>query len=122
MAFQITEVQKALKGVDYPASKDELADHAERNGADRELGDALRGMARAHSTHQGALRVLQAAVDRAAAPGHPQCVAGVDDAGRGRPGGGPRPEARPGHRGAADQPQGRAPDRRRRPGPGGRLA
>lgn len=28
MAFQITEVQKALKGVDYPASKDELADHA----------------------------------------------------------------------------------------------
>ena len=25
MAFQITEVQKSLKGVDYPASKDELA-------------------------------------------------------------------------------------------------
>jgi hypothetical protein len=67
MAFPITEVQKALKGVDYPASKDELADHAERNAADRELGDALRGMARAHSTHQGALRVLQAAMDRAAA-------------------------------------------------------
>jgi hypothetical protein len=43
MAFQITEVQKALKGVDYPASKDELADHAERNGADRELVDALPG-------------------------------------------------------------------------------
>ncbi len=44
MAFQITEVQKALKGVDYPASKDELADHADRNGADRELVDALRSM------------------------------------------------------------------------------
>jgi hypothetical protein len=44
MAFQITEVQKALKGVDYPASKDELADHAERNGADRELVETLRGM------------------------------------------------------------------------------
>jgi hypothetical protein len=44
MAFQITEVQKALKGVDYPASKDELADHAERNGADRDLVEALRGM------------------------------------------------------------------------------
>ena len=44
MAFQITEVQKALKGVDYPASKDELADHADRNGADRELVYALRGM------------------------------------------------------------------------------
>ena len=44
MAFQVTEVQKALKGVDYPASKDQLADHAEGNGADRELVDALRGM------------------------------------------------------------------------------
>jgi hypothetical protein len=44
MAFQITEVQKALKGVDYPASKDELADHAERNGGDRELVDALRNL------------------------------------------------------------------------------
>jgi hypothetical protein len=44
MAFQITEVQKSLKGVDYPASKDELAATAERNGADRELVDALRNM------------------------------------------------------------------------------
>jgi Protein of unknown function (DUF2795) len=44
MAFQITEVQKALKGVDYPASKAQLADHAAGNGADRELVDALRGM------------------------------------------------------------------------------
>jgi hypothetical protein len=44
MAFQITEVQKALKGVDYPASRDDLARHAERNGADRELVDALRGL------------------------------------------------------------------------------
>ena len=44
MAFQITEVQKALKGVDYPASRDELASHAEGNGADRDLVEALRGM------------------------------------------------------------------------------
>ena len=44
MAFQITEVQKALKGVDYPASKDELASHAERSGADRDLVEALRDM------------------------------------------------------------------------------
>ena len=44
MAFQITEVQKALKGVDYRASKDKLASHAERNGADRDLVEALRGM------------------------------------------------------------------------------
>ena len=44
MAFQITEVQKALKGVDYPASKDDLANQAERNGADKELVDALRNL------------------------------------------------------------------------------
>jgi hypothetical protein len=44
MAFQITEVQKALKGVDYPASKEELASHAKRNGGDRELVDALQSM------------------------------------------------------------------------------
>ena len=58
MAFQITEVQKALKGVDYPASKDELADHAERNGADRELVDASGAWARAHSTHDLKLAVV----------------------------------------------------------------
>lgn len=79
MAFQITEVQKALKGVDYPAGKDELADHAERNGADRELVDALPGHGQElHRPTKGALRVLQAAVDRAAALDTPQCVAVVD--------------------------------------------
>jgi len=50
MAFQITEVQKALKGVNYPASKEELANHAAGNGADRELVDALRNMTRTPST------------------------------------------------------------------------
>ena len=44
MALQVTEVQKALKGVDYPATKEELASQAERNGGDRELVDALRNM------------------------------------------------------------------------------
>ena len=44
MAFQVTDVQKALKGVDYPADADELANHAERNGADKDLVEALRGM------------------------------------------------------------------------------
>jgi hypothetical protein len=44
MAFQVTEVQKALKGFDYPGSAQDLADHAQRNGADRDLVDALRGM------------------------------------------------------------------------------
>ena len=46
MAFQITEVQKALKGVDYPATSDELASHADGNGADRELVETLRGMSK----------------------------------------------------------------------------
>jgi Protein of unknown function (DUF2795) len=46
MAIQITDVQKALKGVDYPASKDELVSHAEGHGADREVVEALRGMSK----------------------------------------------------------------------------
>jgi hypothetical protein len=41
MVFQITEVQKSLKGVDYPASKDELA-----ATVDRELVHALRNMSK----------------------------------------------------------------------------
>jgi hypothetical protein len=36
------EVQKYLKGVDYPASKDDLASTAESNGAPSEIVDALR--------------------------------------------------------------------------------
>jgi hypothetical protein len=42
MAPNVTEVQKALKGADYPASRDELIELAERNGADEEVIDALR--------------------------------------------------------------------------------
>jgi hypothetical protein len=42
MAWQVTEVQKALKGADYPATGDQLAQVARGNGADddlvRELG------------------------------------------------------------------------------------
>ena len=44
MAFQVTEVQKALKGVDYPAGRDDLARAAEGNGADSELVSALRDL------------------------------------------------------------------------------
>ena len=44
MAFQVTDVQKALKGADYPMDGDALAELAESNGADSELVDALRGM------------------------------------------------------------------------------
>jgi Protein of unknown function (DUF2795) len=42
--FQVTEVQKSLKGFDYPGSPEDLANHAERNGASSELVDALRGL------------------------------------------------------------------------------
>lgn len=46
MAFQVTEVQKALSGVDYPASPEDLARHAEGNGASNDLVEALRGIDR----------------------------------------------------------------------------
>jgi hypothetical protein len=42
--FQVTEVQKSLKGFDYPGSSDDLAKHAESNGAQPELVEALRGL------------------------------------------------------------------------------
>ena len=38
------DIQKALKGMDYPASKDQIVAHAEQNGADSEILDALRGI------------------------------------------------------------------------------
>ncbi len=44
MAFQVTEVQRVLKGADYPMDGPSLADLAKRNGAADELVDALRGL------------------------------------------------------------------------------
>lgn len=44
MSFQVTEVQKALAGADYPMDGPQLADLAQRNGADAELVEALRGV------------------------------------------------------------------------------
>lgn len=44
MGFQVTEVQKALKGVDYPATSEQLAEHAAKHEADPELVKALKGM------------------------------------------------------------------------------
>jgi hypothetical protein len=41
MTFQVTEVQKALKGADYPMEGGDLADLARRNGAGDELVEAL---------------------------------------------------------------------------------
>jgi hypothetical protein len=42
MSASVTEVQKALKGADYPADRDQLVQLAERNGADDEVVEALR--------------------------------------------------------------------------------
>jgi hypothetical protein len=36
------DIQKALSGMDYPASKDQIVGHAEQNGADPEVLEALR--------------------------------------------------------------------------------
>lgn len=44
MGFQVTEVQKALKGIDYPASTDDLAQKAEENGASQDLVQELRSL------------------------------------------------------------------------------
>lgn len=38
------ELQKSLKGVDYPASKDDVVKAAEKNGADKEVMDALQSL------------------------------------------------------------------------------
>lgn len=44
MAFQVTEVQKALKGADYPMDGKALSQLARSNGADDDLVDALSGL------------------------------------------------------------------------------
>ena len=38
------ELQKSLKGVDYPAKKDDVVKAAEKNGADSEVLDALKSL------------------------------------------------------------------------------
>jgi Protein of unknown function (DUF2795) len=40
------EVQRYLRGVDYPASKDDLASTAEGNGAPGDLVERIRGLQR----------------------------------------------------------------------------
>ena len=44
MAFQVTEVQKALKGADYPMDGKALSALAKKNGGSSELVDALQGL------------------------------------------------------------------------------
>jgi hypothetical protein len=38
---EFIEVQKYLSGVNYPAAKDELVDHAKKQGASKDVIDAL---------------------------------------------------------------------------------
>ena len=43
-SFQVTEVQKALKGADYPMDGKALSALAKKNGGSSELVDALSGL------------------------------------------------------------------------------
>ncbi|CCG04847.1 DUF2795 domain-containing protein [Blastococcus saxobsidens] len=38
------DIQKALSGIDYPASKDDIVAHAEQHGGDDQVLAALRGI------------------------------------------------------------------------------
>lgn len=44
MSFQVTDVQKALRGAEYPMDGERLAELARDNGADDALVDRLRGL------------------------------------------------------------------------------
>ncbi len=59
MAWQVTEVQKALKGADYPMQGDQLADLASSNGAEEELVNALRGIDREVEGPNGVMKELK---------------------------------------------------------------
>jgi Protein of unknown function (DUF2795) len=50
MSFQVTEVQKALEGADYPMGGDALAELASDNGTDPKLVDELRGLREVEGT------------------------------------------------------------------------
>jgi hypothetical protein len=41
---QFIEVQKYLAGADYPATKEQLLEHAKRQGANKDVLEALGGM------------------------------------------------------------------------------
>jgi hypothetical protein len=38
------DIQKALAGMDYPASRADIVAHAEQQGGDKEVVDALKGI------------------------------------------------------------------------------
>ncbi|MGY1813540.1 DUF2795 domain-containing protein [Blastococcus sp. SYSU D00820] len=38
------DIQKALSGMDYPASKEQIVSHAESNGGGKDVLEALKGI------------------------------------------------------------------------------
>lgn len=58
MGYDVTTVQKALKGADYPASKDDLVSKARDNGADDDLVSSLESMSK--DSFDGPTAVMQA--------------------------------------------------------------
>lgn len=59
MPFQITDVQKALKGFDYPGDGQQLAEHARGHGASDDLVDTLRGIDREVDGPNGVMKELE---------------------------------------------------------------
>lgn len=59
MAFDVTEVQKALKGADYPMTGDQLAELAQSNDADDALVKELRGIGREVDGPSGVMKELK---------------------------------------------------------------
>src|SRR4051794_273926 len=59
MAWQVTEVQRALKGAEYPMTGEQLADLAEGNGADADLVEELRGIGREVDGPNGVMKELK---------------------------------------------------------------
>src|SRR4051812_10007833 len=52
MAFQVTEVQRYLKGADYPMDGKALAGLAKKNGAEDDLVEALQGVGKADGPNE----------------------------------------------------------------------
>jgi hypothetical protein len=44
MAVSPIAIAKAIKGIDFPASKDELVEHAKQNKADKEVMEVLENL------------------------------------------------------------------------------
>ena len=59
MAFDVTEVQKALKGANYPMNGDQLGELAQSNDADDALVKELRGIGREVDGPSGVMKELK---------------------------------------------------------------